>query len=95
MLRGKRSVSTCRTTAVLSCSPVWLTRSYLDTRGNWSASVNDYLTLPEVIHVAELTLGSEVHVYDHGLLESALARPQTSTFGSEACAVTTASEPVR
>ena len=42
-----------------------------------------YLTLDELLHVAERTLG-EVLVRDHGLLESALARPQTSVFGSDA-----------
>jgi death-on-curing protein len=35
------------------------------------------------IHVAERTLG-EVLVRDHGLLESALARPRTSLFGDDA-----------
>jgi death-on-curing protein len=42
-----------------------------------------YLTLGELLHVAERTLG-ELLVRDHGLLESALARPQTSVFGSDA-----------
>lgn len=39
-----------------------------------------YLTLPELLHVAERTLGAEVPVRDHGLLQSALARPQASAF---------------
>lgn len=43
-----------------------------------------YLTLPELLHVAERTLGSEVLVRDHGLLHSALARPQASAFGADA-----------
>lgn len=43
-----------------------------------------YLTLGELLHVAERTLGSEVPVRDHGLLQSALARPQASAFGSDA-----------
>ncbi len=43
-----------------------------------------YLTLPEVLHVAERTLGPEVAVRDHGLLESALARPQATAFGADA-----------
>ncbi len=43
-----------------------------------------YLTLAELLHVAERTLGDEVPVRDHGLLQSALARPQASTFGSDA-----------
>ena len=43
-----------------------------------------YLTLPELLHVAGRALGSEPEVRDYGLLESALARPQATTFGSEA-----------
>ena len=43
-----------------------------------------YLTLPELLHVAERALRSEAPVRDHGLLESALARPQASVFGSDA-----------
>ena len=43
-----------------------------------------YLTLPELLHVAERTLGPEVPVRDHGLLESALARPQATAFGLDA-----------
>ncbi len=43
-----------------------------------------YLTLTELLHVAERTLGGEVPVRDHGLLQSALARPQASAFGSDA-----------
>jgi len=43
-----------------------------------------YLTLPEFLHVAERTLGPEVLVRDHGLLESALARPQATAFGAAA-----------
>jgi death-on-curing protein len=43
-----------------------------------------YLTLPELLHVAERTLGSDVPVRDHGLLESALARPQATAFGVDA-----------
>ncbi len=42
-----------------------------------------YLTLAELVHVAERVLG-EVQVRDHGLLESALARPQASVFGADA-----------
>ena len=42
-----------------------------------------YLTLPELLHVAERTIG-EVLVRDIGLLESAVARPQTSAFGEDA-----------
>jgi death-on-curing protein len=43
-----------------------------------------YLTLPELLHVAARTLGSEPAVRDYGLLESALARPQATAFGSDA-----------
>lgn len=43
-----------------------------------------YLTLPDLLHVAERTLGPEVPVRDHGLLEAALARPQASVFGAAA-----------
>jgi death-on-curing protein len=43
-----------------------------------------YLTLPELIHVAERTLGPDVPVRDHGLLESTLARPQATAFGADA-----------
>lgn len=39
-----------------------------------------YLTLAELMHVAERALGDEVSVRDHGLLQSALARPQASAF---------------
>jgi death on curing protein len=43
-----------------------------------------YLTLPELLHVTARALGSEPAVRDYGLLESALARPQATTFGSDA-----------
>ncbi|MCK0113635.1 type II toxin-antitoxin system death-on-curing family toxin [Ornithinimicrobium sp. F0845] len=43
-----------------------------------------YLTLSELLHVAERTLGHEAPVRDHGLLESALARPQATVFGVDA-----------
>jgi death on curing protein len=42
-----------------------------------------YLTLPELLHVAQRTL-DELPVRDHGLLESAVARPQTTVFGRDA-----------
>lgn len=45
-----------------------------------------YLTLPELIHIAERILGGEAPVRDYGLLQSALARPQTTVFGAEAYA---------
>jgi death on curing protein len=43
-----------------------------------------FLTLAELLHVAERTLGSEAPVRDHGLLQSALARPQASAFEGDA-----------
>ena len=43
-----------------------------------------YLTLPELLHIAERALGSEPDVRDYGLLESAAARPQASAFGGDA-----------
>jgi death-on-curing protein len=45
-----------------------------------------YLTLPELLHIAERTLGGKPPVRDIGLLESALARPQATAFGSDAYA---------
>ena len=44
----------------------------------------NYLTLPELLHVAERTLGSDYTVRDYGLLEAALARPQATAFGKDA-----------
>lgn len=41
-----------------------------------------YLTLPEVLNLAERLGTSEVR--DFGLLDSALARPQSSVFGQDA-----------
>jgi death on curing protein len=43
-----------------------------------------YLTLPELLHIAGRALGSDPEVRDYGLLESALARPQATAFGSDA-----------
>ncbi len=43
-----------------------------------------YLTLSELLHVAERTLGPEVPVRDYGLLESSLARPLATAFGLDA-----------
>jgi death-on-curing protein len=43
-----------------------------------------YLTLPELLRVAERVLGPDVKIRDVGLLEAALARPQTSAFGADA-----------
>ena len=43
-----------------------------------------FLTLPELLYVAERTLGPGVEVRDYGLLEAALARPQATAFGKDA-----------
>jgi hypothetical protein len=43
-----------------------------------------YLTLPELLHVAERTPGADYAVRDYGLLEAALARPQATAFGKDA-----------
>ncbi len=43
-----------------------------------------YLTLRDVLHVAERVLGGEPPIRDIGLLESAVARPRTTAFGSDA-----------
>ena len=40
--------------------------------------------LPELLHVAERTLGPGCAVRDYGLLEAALARPQATAFGKDA-----------
>lgn len=42
------------------------------------------LTLRELLYIAERTLGAEPAVRDHGLLESALARPRATVFGRDA-----------
>jgi hypothetical protein len=42
-----------------------------------------YLTLGELIHVAERTWDGKVEVRDYGLLEAALARPPSSVFGGD------------
>ena len=43
-----------------------------------------YLTLPELLHVAERTLGPDYEVCDYGLLQAALARPRAPAFGKDA-----------
>jgi death-on-curing protein len=43
-----------------------------------------YLTLPELLHVAERTLAPGYMVRDYGLLEAALSRPQATAFGKDA-----------
>lgn len=43
-----------------------------------------YLTLAELLHVADRTLDGQVAVRDYGLLEAALARPRASVAGQDA-----------
>jgi len=45
-----------------------------------------FLDLPALLRVAQRALGIAPVVRDHGLLESALARPQTTAFGQDAYA---------
>ena len=42
-----------------------------------------YLTLGDLVHVAQRAVGGQVDVRDYGLLESALARPQATAFGAD------------
>jgi death-on-curing protein len=46
--------------------------------------VTDYLTLDDVLAAAEAHLGRPADVGDYGLLESAIARPQSTVFGEDA-----------
>ena len=43
-----------------------------------------YPTLPDLLHVAERTLGADYAVRDYGLLVAALARPRATAFGKDA-----------
>ena len=43
-----------------------------------------YLTLDELLYVAERAIGSPVELRDAGLLEAAAARPRASAFGADA-----------
>jgi death-on-curing protein len=43
-----------------------------------------YLTLPELLHVAERDLGGDPPIRDIGLLDAALGRPRASAFGADA-----------
>jgi death-on-curing protein len=45
-----------------------------------------FLGLEDLLHVAERALGMAPVVRDHGLLESALGRPQATAFGEDAYA---------
>ena len=44
----------------------------------------EYLDLEDLVEVARRAVGEDVAVRDHGLLESALARPRASVFGQDA-----------
>lgn len=46
--------------------------------------MTDYLTLDDVLAAAEAHLGRPADVGDYGLLESAIARPQSTVFGEDA-----------
>lgn len=43
-----------------------------------------YLSLSELLHVAERAIGEAAVIRDTGLLEAAVARPRASAFGSDA-----------
>jgi death-on-curing protein len=44
----------------------------------------EYLDLDDLLKIARHAVGADVAVGDYGLLESALARPRASAFGSDA-----------
>jgi death-on-curing protein len=46
--------------------------------------VTRYLSLDDLLAAAEAAVGRAPEVRDYGLLESALARPQTTVFGADA-----------
>lgn len=46
--------------------------------------MTEYLDLEDLLAIAEDAISGRVLVADHGLLQSALARPQTSVFGQDA-----------
>jgi death-on-curing protein len=46
--------------------------------------VIEYLDLDDLLMIARHAIGADVGVADYGLLESALARPRASIFGSDA-----------
>lgn len=43
-----------------------------------------YLTVSEILHIAERTLGPGLDVRDYGLLEAAAARPKATVLGADA-----------
>jgi death on curing protein len=46
--------------------------------------VTEYLDADDLLTVAQYAIAGEVAVRDHGLLASAVARPQASAFGADA-----------
>lgn len=46
--------------------------------------MTEFLDLDDLLAIAEIAVGGPVDVRDHGLLASALARPQTTVFGADA-----------
>jgi len=46
--------------------------------------VTAYLSLDDLLAAAQASIGRTPEVRDYGLLESALARPQTTVFGADA-----------
>lgn len=44
----------------------------------------EYLDLEDLLAITAAATGGKVQVRDHGLLESALARPRASVFGADA-----------
>ena len=47
--------------------------------------VTEFLTLRSLMQIAYHAVGGAPEVRDYGLLESALARPQATMFGRDAC----------
>lgn len=43
-----------------------------------------YLTLADLVHIAERSIGQPVTIRDSGLLDAAAARPQATAFGADA-----------
>jgi hypothetical protein len=43
-----------------------------------------YLTVAELVYIAERATGGQVTIRDAGLLEAAAARPQATAFGADA-----------
>jgi death-on-curing protein len=46
--------------------------------------MTEFLDLDDLLEIAREAVGADVLVRDHGLLESALARPRASVFGDDA-----------